>query len=51
MKIEIEWISNGWVVKHDVTEGIWNKEVYFKTINQATSYAKKIIEKYQKQNE
>ncbi|KKM74210.1 hypothetical protein LCGC14_1402520 [marine sediment metagenome] len=46
MKIEIDYIKNGWIVKHDVTDGIWDDQVFFKTINQASAYAKKILEKY-----
>ena len=44
MKIEIVSIKNGWVVKHNVY--LWEDEVYFKTINQAVAYIKRILGKY-----
>ena len=51
MKIEIRDIKNGWIVVHDVTNCIWDDELFFKTIGQATAYAKKILEKYKELQE
>ena len=48
MKIEIESIKNGWVVKHNIVSHFFYDEVYFKTINQAISYSKRLLEKYRK---
>ena len=48
MKIEIELIKNGWIVRHNIDSSIFGDELYFKTINQAIAYVKKRLEKYRK---
>ncbi len=51
MKIEIEYINNGWIVRHNVNSYIHDSELFFKTIGQATAYAKKRLDKYRELQE
>ncbi len=46
MELEIDFISNGWVVKHDVTAGLWKKQMFFKTLGHAIAYSKRVLDKY-----
>lgn len=47
MKIELNWIKNGWIVTID--EGMFsNQQVFFKTRGQAVAYVKRRLNSWNK---